>query len=47
MQVNIFEGFEDYSKAFEEKITKDVSGTVQEILSNVRNNGDVALREYT
>ena len=47
MQVNIFEGFEDYSKAFEKKITKDVSGTVQEILSNVRNNGDVALREYT
>ena len=47
MQVNIFEGFEDYSKAFEEKITKDVSGTVQEILANVRNNGDVALREYT
>ena len=47
MHVNIFEGFEDYSKAFEEKITKDVSGTVQEILSNVRNNGDVALREYT
>ena len=47
MRVNIFEGFEDYSKAFEEKITKDVSGTVQEILSNVRNNGDVALREYT
>ena len=47
MQVNIFEVFEDYSKAFEEKITKDVSGTVQEILSNVRNNGDVALREYT
>ena len=47
MQVNIFEGFEDYSKAFEEKITKDVSGTVQEILSNVRNKGDVALREYT
>ena len=31
----------------EKKITKDVSGTVQEILSNVRNNGDVALREYT
>ena len=47
MQVNIFEGFEDYSKAFEKKITKDVSGTVQEILANVRNNGDVALREYT
>ena len=47
MHVNIFEGFEDYSKAFEKKITKDVSGTVQEILSNVRNNGDVALREYT
>ena len=47
MHVKIFEGFEDYSKAFEEKITKDVSGTVQEILSNVRNNGDVALREYT
>lgn len=47
MQVKIFEGFEDYSKAFEKKITKDVSGTVQEILSNVRNNGDVALREYT
>ena len=47
MQVNIFEGFEDYSKAFEKKIIKDVSGTVQEILSNVRNNGDVALREYT
>ena len=32
---------------FEKKITKDVSGTVQEILANVRNNGDVALREYT
>ena len=47
MQVKIFEGFEDYSKAFEKKITKDVSGTVQEILANVRNNGDVALREYT
>ena len=47
MQVKIFEGFEDYSKAFEKKITKDVSGKVQEILANVRNNGDVALREYT
>ena len=47
MQVKIFKGFENYSKAFEEKKTKDVSGTVQEILANVRNNGDAALREYT
>jgi len=47
MQVKIFKGFENYSKAFEEKKTKDVSGTVQEILANVRNNGDAALREYS
>jgi len=47
MQVKIFEGFEDFSKAFEAEEAKDVSGTVREILSNVRKNGDAALREYT
>ena len=47
MQVKIFEGFVDFSKAFEAEEAKDVSGTVREILSNVRKNGDAALREYT
>jgi len=47
MQVKIFEGFEDFSKAFEAEEAKDVSVTVREILSNVRKNGDAALREYT
>ena len=47
MQIKIFEGFEDFTKAFKEEETKDVSGTVQEILANVRKNGDAALREYT
>ena len=47
MQIKIFEGYEDFAKAFKEEETKDVSGTVQEILANVRKNGDAALREYT
>ena len=47
MQIKIFEGFEDFAKAFKEEETKDVSGTVQEILASVRKNGDAALREYT
>ena len=47
MQIKIFEGFEDFTKDFKEEETKDVSGTVQEILANVRKNGDSALREYT
>ena len=47
MQIKIFEGFEDFAKAFKEEGTKDVSGTVQEILASVLKNGDVALCEYT
>ena len=47
MQIKIFEGFEDFAKTFKEEETKDVSGTVQEILASIRKNGDAALREYT
>ena len=47
MQIKIFEGFEDFTKSFKEEETKDVSGTVQEILASVLKNGDVALCEYT
>ena len=47
MQVKIFEGFAVFLKNFKAEESKDVSGTVQEILANVRKNGDTALREYT
>ena len=47
MQIKIFEGFEDFAKAFKEEEANDVSATVQEILASVRKNGDAALREYT
>ena len=47
MQIKIFEGIDDFAKAFKEEGINDVSGTVQEILASVRKNGDEALREYT
>ena len=47
MQVKIFEGFDVFIKSFEAEASSDISGTVREILENVRKNGDVALSEYT
>ena len=47
MQVEIFEGFAVFLKAFEAEDNNDVAATVQEILATVQKRGDVALREYT
>ena len=47
MQVEIFEGFAVFLKAFEAEENNDVSATVQEILATVQKSGDAALREYT
>ena len=47
MQLRIFKGFGDFAKAFDEEESKDVSATVQKILTSVHKNGDSALREYT
>ena len=47
MQVKIYKGFESFSKYIDAEEKKDVSSTVQEILTKVRKSGDAALREYT
>ena len=47
MQVKIHKGFDSFSKSIESEAKTDVSGTVQEILADVRKNGDAALQKYT
>ena len=47
MQVKIYKGFKSFSKSINVVENTDVSGTVHEILTNVRKCGDAALREYT
>ena len=47
MQVKIFKGLKSFSKSINVVEKTEVSSTVHEILTNVRKNGDAALREYT
>ena len=47
MQVKIYKGFKSFSKSINVVEKTEVSSTVQEILTNVCESGDAALREYT
>lgn len=47
MVIKIFKGFDNFSKTIQSEEPEELSTRVQEILSNVRKNGDLALTEYS
>ena len=47
MKITIFEGFKTFSKNSKSKGFTELTKTVQNILSTVQKNGDLALSKYT
>ncbi len=47
MEVKLFENYQDYLAQLPSTVTEDTSSKVSEILEEVRNHGDSALKKLT